>query len=173
MTIMKNLIKIFTSLFFIALLSSCAKDVDPELNIYVSAKKSNRFSTISMNHGIIRFKENEDGGTVGISNLQNYNGIDINLDLTKDNNEVLVANESHWEGDFEGIQASLGNIVVGDSLNLGTLEDASNKFYGDSFKLEKNEKYRIDFIYDIDASVKEIDGLLKFDPKLEIKHTKL
>jgi len=51
---MKDSIKIFFALFITFAFFSCTKDADPVLELYVSAKKSELYQSVSLNHGYIR-----------------------------------------------------------------------------------------------------------------------
>jgi len=99
--------------------------------------------------------------------------VDLNLDLTTEDNLILIGNESHWEDTYVGINAYLGNIKAvtldGDTIKANTLITAAQQKYGGDFELLSNRQYRIEFIYDIDASIKTGDEETIFDPVVEIK----
>ena len=170
---MKNSIKIFGSLFLVFILFSCGKEADPTLEIYVSAKKSDLYQSVSMDHGYIRMFD----GEFGISNIQQYSGLEVEMDLTTDDNTVLAGNESHWAGIYSGLSADLGNIqaitIDGDTIKAFTLITASNDKFGGEFELLDNESYRIEFIYDIDKSIKIQETENTFDTVVEVKITQL
>ena len=170
---MKNLIKIFGSLFLVCILFSCGKDADPALEIYVSAKKSDLYQSITMGHGDISLFDGENG----ISNIQQYEGLDIQLDLTKEDNSILAGDESHWAGMYTGLNAYLYNIEAvklnGDTIKAFTLITASTQKYGGEFELLDNVRYRIDFIYDIDKSIVIQEFENTFETVVEVKVSEL
>ena len=165
---MKNSIKILSALFIIFAFMSCSRDAAPTLEIYVSAKKSNTYRSISMNHGYIRIFHKEGGA----GNIQQYSGVDIEMDLSQEVEPILVANESHWEGSFAGLNASLGNInvigVEGNELKARPRITASNDMFGPDFELIANKRYRIDFVYDVDESIVFEHGGIIFDTVVEV-----
>ena len=170
---MKNLINIFGSLFLVFILFSCGKDADPALEIYVSAKKSDLYQSITMGHGYIRLFDGENG----ISSIQQYDGLDVQIDLTKEDNPILAGDVSHWAGIYNGLNAYLYNIeavtLEGNTIKAFTLKNASQQKYGGEFELIDNVRYRIDFIYDIDKSIIIQESENAFDTVVEVKITQL
>ena len=165
---MKNSIKILTALLIVFSFFSCSKDADPVLEIYVSAKQSDLFHSVSLNHGYIRIWDSHNGG----GNIQQYNGAAIAMDLTKEVEPILIGDESHWAGNFVGLNADLGNIMLegveGNTIKATTRPTYVNEHFGGDFELEVNKRYRIDFIYDIDASIIVEDGAFIFDTVVEV-----
>ncbi|MDF1697682.1 MAG: hypothetical protein P1U56_17685 [Saprospiraceae bacterium] len=167
---MKKSNKLIALVFSLFLMASCGKkDADPMLEIYVSAKKSELYQDISMNHGYIRlFNENK-----GISNIQQYAGIDVSFDLSEDTEPVLVGNESHWEDSYIGLNASLSSIsattVDGVTIKANTPIYSGQQMFGGDFDLLENKRYRIYFDYDIDASIILEDDRNIFDTVVDVR----
>jgi len=170
---MKNIIRIIGALFFVLILFSCGNEADPVLEIYVSAKKSELYQSVAMNHGYIKVLSGENAG----GTISNYFGADVYLDLTSDVDPILVGNVTYREGIYIGLNADLGNIsaisIDGDTINANTLITAGNVIYGEKFELLLNEKYRIDFIYDIDQSILIQETQNTFDTVVEVNITQL
>ena len=170
---MKYFIKIFGSLLLVFILFSCGKDADPILEIYISAKKSDLYQNITMEHGKIEMITGESGGPY----IDNYNGLDVNLDLTSDNNIILAGEVRFSAGIYSGLHAHLQKIEVfrieGSKLQHLFYITDSNKKFGGEFELVNNTRYRIDFIYDVDKSITLLDPEYDFDTVVEIKITQL
>jgi len=161
---------IITLISTATLFISCSEEQNPVLDITVTTLPSVKWDQLDIDISSINFFDEKDG-TIGVSNLQLWNGADLTIDLDA-KQSFLIANDDHWSQDLVGMTLDLGNVrlLIDDSLSAQV--DVPYIDYvplAERVLLENEKQYEIEFIFDLDELISEVNGRLIMEPNYTIE----
>jgi len=158
---MKN----FTIIFTLIMLSiGCSKESDPVLDVKIEMTKSDIYEQAVVNiTEAFLFEKDIVSGEIAVSNIQQWDGIELNQDLTKnETNDVLES--THWELELAGVKPSFSIAVNSnnDSQNV-SIDYIEYIAIHNLTALQKDKEYEITISIDTDNAIIEDNGALKLN----------
>jgi len=154
------------------LFSSCNKEeLDPILEIYISTKESQMWSSADIDVYTIRFQSENEFGDTGHASLKNYNGIDYNVSLEQEE-KVMIYNDRFFElENIDGLSLLLSELILsnGDAgISKIDLPSYRTTTLDKIASLKNGKSYSIEFILDFDNLVFDKDGRLTLGKEYDI-----
>ena len=156
------------------LLSSCTKEGDPVLEIYVTTLESEKWEEADVHISNVKFAIENEEGTIGSSSLQQYFGVRYDVGLDEEQS-TLIFNDRHFDiSKLVGLR--LNNLDILLSNSDSGISNVISPYIdyiplSESISLENDRRYKVEFILDLDELVYEENGQLYLDPSYVIEVT--
>lgn len=162
---MKNICYLLVIILSIA---ACQKEQAPQINITITTTPSTKWKMAQFKISDFSFltQGEETSASIGGSILQQWEGVQFEQDLTRNETNLITENE-HWAMNLVGVKPYLTADVV-DQLTENTQRiEVDNSILmielTDTYLIEDNQTYTIDIKIDTDAAFVEENGKIYLD----------